>query len=388
MMPLDGVRVLDLSRLIAGNMLTMLLADFGADVIKIEQPGVGDTLRGWRVADQQLYWQVYGRNKRSVTLDLKSAAGHELLLRLVDTADVLVESFRPGALERMGLGWTVLHERNPRLVYLPISGWGRTGSMAQRPGFGTLVEARSGFAATNGFPDREPVLPPLALADMVAGVYGAYATTLALRHAADGGEGQIVDLSLFEALFSIMGPVAAVYETTGQVPARSGNRSPTSAPRNIYRTSDDKWIALSATTQSMFVRLAAAIGRPGMVDDPRYRTNEVRLDNVEELDKAIGEHFAERTLVQSLHDLDEAGVTATAVDDIAGLIDSEFFLSRAVLTRSPAAHPDEPGTAMADVVPRLSASPGSVRSAAPELGQHNAEVLKPLLSEQEWEALR
>ena len=384
--PLEGIRVLDLSRLIAGNTLTMLLADFGADVIKMEQPGVGDTLRGWRVEGEQLYWQVYGRNKRSVTLDLKSSLGSELLLRLVETADVLVESFRPGAMERMGYGWPVLQGLNPRLVCISISGWGLTGSMAQLPGFGTLVEAKSGFAAANGFPDREPVLPPLALADMVAGVYGAFATTLCLRHAAATGRGQLVDLSLFESMFSIMGPVAGVFEATGHVPERSGNRSPTSAPRNLYRTKDERWIALSATTQAMFVRLATAIGRTAWVTDPRFATNGARVANVEELDAAISEYFAARTLEPALAELDDAGVTATAVDNISALIDSEFFKTRGVLTHAP----EVAGTvnrSMHEVVPRLSGSPGAVRTPAPTLGQHNEEILRPLTTDEEWETL-
>ncbi|WP_432842492.1 CaiB/BaiF CoA transferase family protein [Dactylosporangium sp. CA-092794] len=384
--PLDGVRILDMSRLIAGNMLTMLLADFGAEVVKVERPRVGDTLRGWKVGGRELYWQVYGRNKKSVTLDLKSEPGRAALLRMVDTADVLVESFRPGTLNQLGLGWDVLRERRPNLVYLPISGWGQTGSLSDRPGFGTLVEAKSGFAASNGFPDREPVLPPLALADMVAGVYGAYAVTLALRHAASTGQGQLVDLSLFDALFSIMGPVAAIHEATGQVPQRSGNRSPISAPRNIYRARDGGWVALSATTQSMFERLAVAMATPELAEDPRFATNAARLAHIDALDAAIGAYFAARSTAEALGELDEAGVTACAVDDIASLVGSEFFRTRRVLTRAPD-RAGEPGVLMHDVVPRLTASPGAVRSPAPRLGEHTAAVLRPLLTDEEWEKL-
>lgn len=382
--PLNGVKVLDLSRLIAGNMLTMLLGDFGADVIKIEQPGVGDSLRAWRVDGRDLYWQVYGRNKRSVSLDLKSDLGRELFLRMVGEADLLVESFRPGALERMGLGWPALREANPRLVYLSVSGWGLTGSLAARPGFGTLVEANSGFAAANGFPDREPVLPPLALADMVAGIYGAYASTLALRHAHQTGEGQVIDLALFESLFSIMGPVAALYEATGDVPQRSGNRSPISAPRNIYATADGRWIALSATTQAMFERFATAIGRADMVEDPRFASNASRLANIDELDRIISNYFVGKPLDQLLSELDDAGVTATMVNDIGGLVDSEYFTTRGVLIRGPRSDAEPSGVAMHAVVPRLSVTPGSVTSAAPSLGQHNGDILRPLMTEAEW----
>lgn len=385
-LPLEGVRVLDLSRLIAGNMLTMLLADFGADVIKVEQPGVGDTLRGWLVADQALYWQEYGRNKRSITLDLKSPLGREVLLRLADGADVLVESFRPGTLERLGLGWSVLHARRPGLVCVLISGWGLTGSLADRPGFGTLVEAKSGYAAMNGFPDREPVLPPIALADMTAGLYGAYAAMLALRHAELSGSGQLVDLSLFESLYSLMGPVAAVFDATGEAPARTGNRSPTSAPRNIYRTGDERWLAISATTQAMFRRLATAIDRPDMLTDERFVDNAARLRNIDELDEAITTHLAARTLAAGLAELTAAGVTATAVEDIAGLVDSDYFASRRVLVHGPT-RDGTAGIRMHEVVPRLSATPGAVRIPAPDLGQHNEELIRPLVTDAEWRQL-
>ncbi|MGH3505231.1 MAG: CaiB/BaiF CoA transferase family protein, partial [Nocardioidaceae bacterium] len=260
--PLAGVRVVDLSRLVAGNQLSLLLADFGADVVKVEQPGQGDPLRHWTVDGQELHWKVYARNKRSVALDLKAERSRDLLLRLVEGAQVLVESFRPGTLERLGLGPEVLHRTNPALVVVRISGWGQTGSRSERPGFGTLIEAMSGLAAMNGFEDREPVLPPGALADMVAGTYGAFAVLAALRHAEQSGRGQVVDLSLFEPLFSVLGPMAAVYQRTGQVPRRTGSRSESSAPRNVYRTSDDGWVALSGSTQTMTVRLFQAIERP------------------------------------------------------------------------------------------------------------------------------
>jgi crotonobetainyl-CoA:carnitine CoA-transferase CaiB-like acyl-CoA transferase len=237
--PLANIRVLDLSRLVAGNMLSLQLGDFGADVIKIEPPE-GDPLRAWRDGGEPLFWKTYSRNKMSVVLNLRQPAATQALLRLVETADVLVENYRPGTLETMGLGPDVLLARNPRLIVVRISGFGQTGPYSQLPGFGTLVEALSGFAARTGFPDREPVLPPLALADMVAGLSGAMATTMALfaRGQGNGPGGQVIDLSLLEPLFSILGPEAAIFQRTGAVKQRVGNGSNTSAPRNIYRCAD------------------------------------------------------------------------------------------------------------------------------------------------------
>jgi len=232
--PLDGVRILDLSRLVAGNMVTHVLADHGADVIKVEHPQKGDDLRSWRVEGVEIYWKVYSRNKRSMALDIKTDEGKDILLRLAETADVVVENFVPGTLERWGLGPDVLHGRNPGLVILRISGWGQTGPYAKRPGFGTLVEAMSGYAHLNGYPDRPPVLPPLAMADMVAGLYGSSAVLAALRHTVRGEKGgQVIDLSLFEPIFSMIGAEAAQYRLTG-VPS---NRPATSRPTRRRATS-------------------------------------------------------------------------------------------------------------------------------------------------------
>ena len=233
--PLDDIRVLDLSRLVAGNALTHFLADFGAEVIKVERPGYGDDLRNWRVDGISIHWKVYARNKKSVTLNFRQGKGRELLLELAETAQVLVENFIPGTLEKWNLGPEVLHRANPDLIIVRISGWGQTGPDRRFPGFGSLVEARTGFAAMNGFADRAPVLPPLALADMVAGLYGGVATLVALRHReVSGGAGQVIDLPLFDPLLSILGPQAAEYELTGEIPIRMGSGIHTTAPRNVY----------------------------------------------------------------------------------------------------------------------------------------------------------
>jgi len=384
---LNGVHVTDLSRLVAGNQLTMLLGDFGADVVKVERPGVGDPLRHWRNEGEELWWHVYGRNKRSVALDLSTEAGRDALLRLVGTSDVLVESFRPGTLERLGLGPDRMFEQNPGLVIVRISGWGQTGSRATKPGFGTLVEAMSGFAAMNGFGDREPVLPPLSLADMVSGTYGAFAVLTALRARDEGHrDGQVIDLSLFEPLFSILGPQAAQYVATGRVPERTGSRSQTAAPRNVYRTSDGQWLAISASTQLMTERLLTTIGRPDLLADPRFRDNEQRLRHVEELDGAVGEAIAARTLEDNLALFDAAGVTAAPVCDIGQLLGGDFFATRGVVVDGPA--PGGGKVPMHAVVPRLSGTPGGIDRPAPGLGEHTSEVLAPLLGEQLLARLR
>ncbi|SDS09017.1 CaiB/BaiF CoA transferase family protein [Microlunatus soli] len=385
--PLHGVRVLDLSRLVAGNQLTLLLGDFGADVIKVEQPGVGDSLRRWRTDGQDAHWQVYGRNKRSITLDLKSDGGRDLLLRLAEGAQLVVESFRPGTLERLGIDGPTLRDRNPALVLVRISGWGQTGAYADRPGFGTLVEAMSGLAAMNGFPDREPVLPPGALADMIAGSYGAFAAVMAIRTAETTGEGQDIDLSLFEPLFSVLGPQAAMYKITGQPPQRSGSRSRTSAPRNVYRCADGRWLALSGSTQPMTETLFRAIGRPELITDPRFVDNSARLQNVTELDKILDDYFGARDLADIVDLMRAAGVTAAPVSDIADLVDSEYVTSRQVIVDGPAPTDDSDDhdhdrdtVPMHNVVPRLTRTPGAIARPAPHLGEHNDEILGPLLS--------
>ena len=375
--PLDGVRILDLTRVVAGNALTVALADFGADVIKIETPGRGDDLRNWRVRGVSTFWKVYARNKRSVTLNLREAEGRRLLIELAKGAAVLVENFRPGVLEEIDLGPDRLLDANPDLVVVRVSGWGQTGPYRERPGFGSLIEAMSGFAAINGFADRPPVLPPLALADMIAGLYGAMAVLVALRAIeVGGGAGQVIDLPLFDPIFSILGPQAANYQLTGEVDRRMGSRTAITAPRNVYQTSDGGFVALSASTQGMAERLLAAIGHGALIDDPRFRTNSDRVDNAEALDALVGGWIGARSLDQNLAFFEAAGVTVGPVCDIADLVDHPFVTERGLLVDLP---DDEMGTIpMHAVVPRLSATPGAIRRPAPGLGEHNAEVLGEL----------
>lgn len=375
--PLAGVRVLDLSRLVAGNMLSLQLADYGAEVIKIEEPQQGDTLRAWRVDGKPIFWKVYGRNKKSVTLNLKKPRAKAALKDLIRGAAVLIESFRPGYLEEMDLAPSTLLEVNPKLIVIRVSGFGQTGPYAKRPGFGTLVEAMSGFAAMNGFADREPVLPPLAMADMVAALHGSTATMIALREVElKGGGGQIIDLSLLDAMVSILGPLAADYEVSGKVRPRTGSGSNGSAPRNVYKTADGHWIAMSGSTQRMTERIFRAIDRADMVDDPRFVTNALRVANRAAVDAAVGGWIGARSLAECMSVFEDRGVTAAPVYDSAQIADDPHFQARPVLTRRP---DSELGSVlMHDVTTRLSRTPGAIRSPAPDLGQDNAAILGPL----------
>ena len=371
---LDGVRVLDISRLVAGNAITHLLADHGAEVIKIEEPGRGDALREWTAAGVPCSWKVYARNKKSVSLDLRSETGRAILLDLVPTARVLVENFRAGALERMGLGPDVLLDRNPDLVVVRVSGYGQTGPYADKPGFGTLVEAMSGFAHKNGFPDKPPSLPPLALADMVAGLYGAFGVMVALREIErKGGGGQVIDLSLLEPLVSILGPDAAIHRATGEAPTRVGNASNTTSPRNAYRTKDGEWVAMSGSMQSMAMRIFRAIGRADMCADPRFNTPPARSAHREEVDAIVGGFIAERTLAEAMEVFDGAQVTAGPIYSAAQLGEDPHARERGVIVNLP---DDELGRLpMHNVIPRLSETPGAIRTPAPALGAHNEEIL-------------
>ncbi|HEX3402978.1 MAG TPA: CoA transferase [Acetobacteraceae bacterium] len=374
--PLDGIRVVDLSRLVAGNMLSLQLADQGAEVIKIEDPRVGDPLRAWRVKGLSLHWKVYARNKKSLALNLRPQAGRDALMDLLERSHVLIENYRPGTLEEMGFGPTTLYERNPKLIIVRITGFGQDGPYRDRPGFGTLVEAMSGFAAKNGFGDRPPVLPPLALADMVAGLYGAYAVMIALRVAESGGKGQVIDLPLLDPIISILGPEAASYRVSGEKPQRTGSRSLTTSPRNVYATQDGRYIAISASIQAMAERVFRAIGKPEMIDDPRFRTNTDRVRHIDECDGAVAEFIAARTLDENMAVFQAAEVTANPVYEIDQLIADEHVQARGIIVEAP---DEEAGSVlMHNVIPRLSGTPGKLRHPAPSLGQHTREVLQEI----------
>jgi len=374
--PLADLLVVDLSRLVAGNMVSLQLADHGAEVIKIEDPTTGDPLRAWRTAGHSLHWKVYARNKKSLALDLRNPDGLALLADLIARADVLIENFRPGTLETMGLAPTTLHARNPRLIIVRISGFGQDGPYRTRPGFGTLVEGMSGFAAMNGFADRPPVLPPLALADMIAGLYGAYAVMIARREVERGQPGQVIDLPLLDPLISILGPQAEIWRTSGQLPERTGSRSNTTSPRNVFQTRDGRYIAISASIQAMAERLLRLIGREDMLTDPRFATNTGRVANAEACEAPIAAFIAARDCDDVLGIFDKAGITAAPVYDIDQLIADPHVIEREILVDFP---DDDLGQVMMhNVVPRLSATPGAIRTPAPRLGQHTREILHML----------
>lgn len=372
MSALEGLRVLDLSRLVAGGVAGMLLADFGADVVKVEQPGVGDPLRQWTSSGQPLWWKVYARNKRLITLNLKSNEGRRLLQRLVPKFDVMIESFVPGTLEALGLDWERLHEWNRRLVLVRISGWGQTGPAAKRPGFGTLVEAASGFAAMNGEPDGAPIVPAFPLADMTSALYAVNAIMFALYdREVHGGAGQVVDVALFESLFSMLGPLAADYAVHGAVRERIGSRSKNSSPRGCYPTRDRRWIAVSGSTPKMAERFLHSYGMGALLADTRFATNEARVANAEALDREVANAIGSRTLAENLEIIDRNALTAVAVQTIADIEDDPHWRARQLLVDVP----EENGIVrMHNVVPRLLGTPGAIRSAGGAIGEHNDDI--------------
>jgi crotonobetainyl-CoA:carnitine CoA-transferase CaiB-like acyl-CoA transferase len=370
--PLSGIRVLDLSRMIAGGVAGMQLADFGADVVKVEQPGTGDPLRQWTTAGEPFWWHVYARNKRFITLNLKSDEGRELLFKLLPRFDVVMESFVPGTLERLGLGWDVLQRWNRRLILVRISGWGQTGPASQRPGFGTLVEAASGFAAMNGEPDGAPIVPAFPLADMTSALYAVNAVMFALYHRdVHGGGGQVVDVALFESLFSLLGPLAAEYAALGRLRERNGSRSKNAGPRGCYRTSDGRYIAVSGSTPKMAERFLQAYGLGELLDDERFASNEARVRHGAELDDRIAGAIAERTLADNLRVIENHSLTAVAVQTVADIERDPHWAARDLLLNVPNGH----GTVrMHNVVPRLSETPGEVRRAGGAIGQDNQSI--------------
>ncbi|MBT3764254.1 MAG: CoA transferase [Rhodospirillaceae bacterium] len=375
--PLDGIRILDLSRLVSGNMISLQLADFGAEVIKVEAPDKGDPLRHWDVEGHGTAWKVYGRNKKSMTLNLRAPEGADILLKLAKDADVLIENFRPGTLEKTPFAPDKLRTLNPNLILVRVSGWGQTGPYKERLGFGSLVEGASGFASTNGFADREPVLPPLALADMVAGLSGAMSILVALRHRdQNGGGGQEIDLSLLEPIFSILGPQALNFKMTGEAPERTGSSSNTAAPRGVYQSKDGKWISMSASMQVMAERVLRAMGREDLITDPKFVTNGLRVKNNKELDPLVRAWMAERTLEENMAIFKRENITAAPVLDISQIVEDEHFREREILVEVP--DEDLGSIPMHNIIPRLSDSPGHLRRPAPTLGQHTEEILGDL----------
>ena len=376
-LPLKGIKVLDLSRLAAGNMVSHMLADYGADVIKIEKPGKGDDLRHWKVKNISHWWHVYSRNKRSIALDFKSDTGMKILKNLIKKSDIFIENFVPGTLEKWGLAPKKLLKINQDLIVLRISGWGQTGIYKNQPGFGSLVEGMSGFAAMTGEKDQVPILPPTALADMISGLSGFSSLLLSLFAKQNNKvKGQVIDLSLFEPLFSIIGPWAAYYKLTGKIPEKMGNKSPVSAPRNIYKTKDEKYVSLSASMQSMWEKLASLIKREDLITNKMYLTNEDRIRNQDKLDRIIADFMIKHKRDKLLETFSKHGVTIGPVLDISELIDHPYIKDRGILVNLKTKSDGE--IPMHEVFPRLSKSKGSIRTEAPKLGQHTKNILKEI----------
>jgi crotonobetainyl-CoA:carnitine CoA-transferase CaiB-like acyl-CoA transferase len=386
--PLAGLTVLDLSTIVSGGTATSLLADLGAQVIKIEHPDGGDPLRSWGpfISGASVWWKVVSRNKKSVTLNLSQPRGQQLLTELIRRADALVENFRPGTLERWGLAPAALLDRNPRLVILRISGFGQTGPYRHRPGFGTVAEAMSGLVALSGFPDSPPLLPPLPMADEVAGLTGALAVVAAIHHRAHSGRGQVIDVSLYEPLFRLLIPHVTQYTALGVLAQRTGNSFSDAAPRNLYRAKDGTWIALSATSQRVFERLATAIGRSDLVDDPRFRDNTARVGHREELDAIIAEWMAARPQDEILARLEESGAVAGPVYDVPRILEDPHYAAREDVI--PVQDPDLGEIKMVGIVPKFSETPGAVTHTGPRLGAHNREVYGDWLGLDETELAR
>ncbi len=387
--PLHGLKVLDLSIIVAGGTASSLLADFGAEVVKVERPGNGDPLRNWGpfANGVSLWWKVHSRNKQSLTLDLGRPEGRSLLLELAGQADLLIEGFRPGTLERWGLGPRELHQANPGLVILRYSGFGQTGPYRDRPGFGTIAECMSGYIAMTGFPETPPVLPPIPLADEIAGVFGAMAGMMALyRRETSAGTGdaparksggQVVDLSLFEPLFRLCIPHLPMYDMLGIVRERVGNDFPDAAPRSLYRTEDRQWLGLSATSQSTWEALAQAMGLSHLLADERYADNAARLENKDSLNEELQGWLGDRTLESILEQLVPAGGVVGPVYDSSRIVTDPHYLERDDVVE--VEDPQLGKTIMPGVVPKFSETPGAIEHAGPALGEHNHQVLKDWL---------
>lgn len=366
--PLAGVRMLDLTRLVSGGQLGLVLGDLGADVIKVERPETGDAMRHMTVDSYDANWRAYSRNKRSITLDLSTDRGAELLLWLSESADLLAENFTAGGLERLVGGPDALLQRNPQLVIVRITGWGQTGPKAPQPGFGTLAEAYAGFTYLNGEPDGPPVSSPTSLADTVAGTYAAAAALAALWEVrVNGGAGQVVDVSLFEPLFSIMGADPTAYAAKGRR-RRRGEGAGVSSVRGTFRTNDEHWIALSAATDETVARLFAALGREDVLTDPRFANYEARLANREELQDVLAAEFVRYTREEILALAARERLTLGPVYDIVDILEDEHYRARETIVET------DDGTVLHNVVPKLSGTPGVLRRPAPALGEHNAEV--------------
>jgi len=386
---LKGIRVVELGSFIAGPFATQLLADHGAEVLKVEHPGTGDPMREWgsvKKHDQSMWWPVIGRNKKSIAIDLKDERGRKLVEDLLVEADVLVENFRPGVLERLGFSPEALWRRNPKLVITRISGYGQNGPYSNRAGFGGVAEAVAGLRFLNGYPDRPPPRAGLSIADSVTGLFAAFGTMNALWARSLTDRGQVVDVGLTDAVLGVMESVLTEYSATGAIRQRTGTTLPNVAPSNIYPTRDGRYIAIGANADGPFRRLVEAMGRYELADDPRYVSHQARGDRQEELDALIAAWTQQHTLAEISDALQERGVPAGPVNRANDIVADVHFRERKAITRVPTSVGD---VWMQNVTPRLSETPGSIYWAGPKLGAHTHEVLRDVLglSEEEIAAL-
>lgn len=376
-MALSGIRVADISNFLAAPMASMFLGDYGAEVVKVEHPSRGDEMRFWGENKKGvgLYYKVINRNKKSVTADLRTPIGVEIVKRLVRTADVVIENYRPGTLEKWGLGYDVLSEINPRIVMLRITGFGQTGPYSHKPGFGTLAEAFAGAAHITGFPDRPPLLPAFGLGDSTAGLAGAFLTMVALfereRH---GGRGQVVEFAIYEPLLTLLGPQVVNYDQLGLVQERSGSRLPFTAPRNTYRTRDGKWVAIAGSAQSIFERICRALERPELIADPRFRDNRIRMENAAGLDAELQSAIERFDLDALIRRFEQHEAAVAPVNNVAQIFADPHYAARQNITAVPDEELGGP-LRMQNVVGNFSRTPGAIRRAGPRLGEHNREVL-------------
>jgi formyl-CoA transferase len=378
--PLSDLRVIEMGVLLAGPFCGQLLGDFGADVIKVEQPGVGDPMREWgreKPHGQSLWWPVLARNKKSVTANLRAERGQDLVRRLVAESDVLLENFRPGTLERWGLGYDELSAVNPRLIMVRVTGYGQTGPYAPRAGYGSIGEAMGGLRYVVGSPDRPPSRVGISIGDSLAGTYAAYGALAAIHARERTGRGQVVDSAIYEAVLAMMESLVSEYTVAGYTRERTGSILPNVAPSNVYPTAGGDHILIGANQDTVFARLAEVMEQPELADDPRYATHSARGEHQEELDERIAAWTARQDADRLLADLEAHGVPAGRIFRAADMLDDPHFVARQAIVSVPHARFDD--LRMQNVVPRLSDTPGAVRWAGPELGEHNDEIYGGLL---------
>jgi formyl-CoA transferase len=370
--------VLELGSLIAGPFCAKTLGDFGAEVIKLEPPGEGDALRKWRRMRNgtSLWWHVQSRNKKSVTCDLRQPEGQEIVRRLARGAHIMVENFRPGALERWNLGWDALSAANPQLILVRISGYGQSGPYRERPGFAAIAEAVAGMRYITGFPDRPPVRPNLSLGDTIAALHGVIGALLALHAVKNGAGGQVIDVALYEAVFNCMESLLPEYDAQRYVRERSGSALPGIAPSNLYPCSDGAYVLIAGNADSLFRRLMSAIGREDLGDDPALARNDGRAAQMQRIDGAIADWTSKRTQAEVLAAMEAAEVPAGRIYTAADIAADPHYLARGMIERITAG--DGELLAVPGIVPKLSGTPGAIRTPAPKLGEHTDEVLRQI----------